>query len=230
MANILNIETSSKICSVAISSGENVIGSALAEESFTHARELTTLIQNLLEKHNMQLSDLDAVAVNSGPGSYTALRVGYSVAKGLCFGLDLKMLAHSSFEILFNCSSISGSKDIYDCIIPMIDARRDEVYMTAFEPDGSTLVEAQSFILNEEELKKAILTKNNILIIGDAADKAGTHLNGQEFHFKEVFLKASDMALLSWTKFQAEDWENVAYTIPFYLKPPNIVASKKRYF
>ncbi len=230
MANILNIETSSKICSVAVSSSDQIIGSVLAEETFTHARDLTSLIEELLKQCDMSLNELDAVAVNSGPGSYTALRVGYSVAKGLCFGLDIKMIAHSSFEILFEQFKILGSGDSYDCVIPMIDARRDEVYMETFDSDGSTLTDAQSFILEEEALKKKISTKKNILIIGDAAEKAKLQLKGAEFHFIQCEMEAAQMAVLSWSKYQAGSFENVAYTIPFYLKPPNIVASKKKYF
>lgn len=230
MANILNIETSSKICSVAVSSSDQIIGSVVAVETFTHARDLTTLIEELLKQCDIRLSDLDAVAVNSGPGSYTALRVGYSVAKGLCFGLDIKMIAHSSFEILFDQSMEMDAKDSYDCVIPMIDARRDEVYMATFDSNGSMLADAQSFILDEDALKKTISTKKNILIIGDAAEKAKLLLKGVEFHFVQREIEAVQMATLSWSKYKAGSFENVAYTIPFYLKPPNIVASKKKYF
>lgn len=230
MANILNIETSSKICSVAVSSSDQIIGSVLAEETFTHARDLTSLIEELLEQCDMSLNDLDAVSVNSGPGSYTALRVGYSVAKGLCFGLDIKMIAHSSFEILFDQSKKLGVGESYDCVIPMIDARRDEVYMATFDSEGSMLADAQSFILDEQALKKTISTKKNILIIGDAAEKAKLLLKGAEFNFIHFEMEAVQMATLSWSKYQAGSFENVAYTIPFYLKPPNIVASKKKYF
>lgn len=230
MANILNIETSSKICSVSVSSSDRIIGSVVAEETFTHARDLTSLIEELLKQYDMSLTDLDAVAVNSGPGSYTALRVGYSVAKGLCFGLDIKMIAHSSFEILFDQSRELGKGISYDCVIPMIDARRDEVYMATFDSDGSMLVDAQSFILDEEALKKTISTKKNILIIGDAAAKAKMLLKGVEFYFINVAIEAAQMTALSWSKYRAGSFENVAYTIPFYLKPPNIVASKKKYF
>ena len=230
MANILNIETSSKFCSVAVSSSNKIIGSIAAKETFTHTRDLTSLIEELLKQCDMELNDLQAIAVNSGPGSYTALRVGYSVAKGLCFGLDIKMLAHSAFEILVQQSMESEGDQVYDCILPMIDARRDEVYMATYDSDGSMLINPHSFILDEEALKKTISTKKNILIIGDATEKAKFQLKGAEFHVIQVEMEAAQMGALSWSKYQAGSFENVAYTIPFYLKPPNIVASKKKYF
>jgi tRNA threonylcarbamoyladenosine biosynthesis protein TsaB len=230
MANILNIETSSKICSVSIFHKTEQLGYAVAEEEFTHARDLTSLISDSLKTAGLKLTDLDAVAVNAGPGSYTALRVGYSVAKGLCFGSDLKMLAHTSFEILYDQAKHSDQFLGCDCIIPMIDARRDEVYMLAYNNDGSEVIDAQSFILDEEVLKKSIGTKKNILVIGDAAKKAKSFLNSSDFKFQELEITAIHMAYISWEKYQLEKWENVAYTIPFYLKPPNIVASKKKYF
>ncbi|MDG1296418.1 MAG: tRNA (adenosine(37)-N6)-threonylcarbamoyltransferase complex dimerization subunit type 1 TsaB [Saprospiraceae bacterium] len=230
MANILNIETSSKTCSVALSKRDKVIASLTAEGTFTHAKELTTLIDDLLKANDLKINDIDAVAVNAGPGSYTALRVGYSVAKGLCFGADLKMLAHSSFEILNSQAKLMDQFSSLDCIVPVVDARRDEVYMIAYDEIGSEIIDAQSFILDEEALKTTIGTKKNILIIGDAAEKSRNYLKGEEFSFKEVAIMAPMMASLSWDKYQSSDLENVAYTIPFYLKPPNIVKSKKKYF
>jgi len=173
----------------------------------------------------VSLDDLGAVAINLGPGSYTALRVGLSVAKGLCFGGDIPLITCTSFEVLANQSP----SDFEGICIPMIDARRDEVYMQVYS-SGGEVTEAQSFILDENLLLAEVGTEKKILIIGDAASKAPQWLKHGVFTFQEVHLNASMLVAQSWHKFEAETFSDLAYTIPFYLKPPNIVTSKKKYF
>ncbi len=225
MAYILHIETSSAHCSVALSASGELIQSVEAGEAFSHARVLTVLIRDLLYSTGVSLDDLEAVAINLGPGSYTALRVGLSVAKGLCFGGDIPLITFTSFEVLANQSPI----DFEGICIPMIDARRDEVYMQVYS-SGREVAEAQSFILDENLLLAEVGTEKNILIIGDAASKAPQWLKHGVFTFQEVHLNATMLVSQAWHKFEAGTFSDLAYTIPFYLKPPNIVTSKKKYF
>lgn len=225
MAYILHLETSSARCSVALSAAGELIQSMEGEEAFSHARVLTLLVSDLLDKTGVSLDELGAVAINLGPGSYTALRVGLSVAKGLCFGKDIPLITCTSFEALVN----QAPSDFEGIRIPMIDARRDEVYMQVYRSEHK-VAEAQSFVLDENLLLAEVGTEKNILIIGDAASKAPQWLKHSVFTFQEVHLNATMLVRTSWDKFKAGTFSDLAYTIPFYLKPPNIVASKKKYF
>ena len=225
MAYILHLETSSSHCSVALSASGELVQSMEAGEAFSHARVLTVLISDLLDSTGVSLDELGAVAINLGPGSYTALRVGLSVAKGLCFGGDIPLITCTSFEVLVN----QAPSDFEGICIPMIDARRDEVYMQVYR-SGREVTKAQSFVLDENLLLAEVGTDKNILIIGDAASKAPQWLEHGLFTFQEVHLSATMLVSQSWHKFEAGTFSDLAYTIPFYLKPPNIVVSKKKYF
>ena len=231
MAKILNIETSSKSCSICLSEEGKVLARRYGEEAFEHSRDLTVFIEELIKESDFSLRDLDAIAVNRGPGSYTALRVGLSVAKGLCFGLDLKLISHTAFEILYQAArerwKESQEKGI---IVPMIDARRAEVYMSAFNSSGEKIIDEQSFVLDQEQLVKKINTTSKVLVAGDAAEKSKEYLSTDIFEFLPMELDASLMVPLSEVKFRSSSFDDLAYSVPEYIKPPNIVASKKKYF
>ena len=218
MALILNIETSSKNCSVALSKNKETI--AVIEKvdtQFIHAEKLHLFVNDLFENSSYQLTDLDAIAVSKGPGSYTGLRIGVSSAKGYCLGLNIPLIALDTLEILARIITIDTGY-----IIPMIDARRMEVYQGIYSKDYQNIEPIAPLILNENCFKDY---KKPLYFIGDGALKfKGLNLNNPNFIFNESILwpSAKNMVLSTFEKFQNKQFEDLAYFEPFYLKEVKI--------
>lgn len=219
MAKILNIETSSKNCSVSISENQEQL--CLCEEvseSYKQSENLHKFIQWALEGAEISLSDLDAVAVGKGPGSYTGLRIGVASAKGFCFGNDIPLIGINTLKIL--ASPYFDQK--YEVIIPIMDARRMEVYTCVFNSKGEYLEENQAHILSEKSFEK--YRNKNVLFVGDAVEKTEAYFREiiKEFpnniSFKLEYPSAKNMIPLSWNKYQEKEFEDVAYFDPNYLK------------
>lgn len=222
MTYILNIETSTKNCSVAIAKdGEAIVINEIAEEGYSHAERLHVFIEASLKEVGIRFSDLSAIAVSQGPGSYTGLRIGVSSAKGLCYALGIPLIAIDTLQVLAAQARVSDG-----LIIPMIDARRMEVYSAIFTHE----------LINKRETLAEILTENSfediegpIYFVGDCAEKAQTVLTKENFIFLEeiLFPSANEMSALSFEKFKNSDTVDVAYFEPFYLKDFMITTSKK---
>lgn len=222
MAYILNIETSTKNCSVSIAKdGETIVCNEIAEEGYSHAERLHVFIESSLEEAGIKYKDLAAIAVSQGPGSYTGLRIGVSSAKGLCYALGIPLIAIDTLQILAAQARVSNG-----LIIPMIDARRMEVYSAIFTPE----------LINTRETLAEILTENSfedmegpIYFVGDCAEKAQTVLTKENFIFLEeiIFPSANEMSALSFEKFKNRDTVDVAYFEPLYLKDFMVTTSKK---
>ncbi|MBC7440767.1 MAG: tRNA (adenosine(37)-N6)-threonylcarbamoyltransferase complex dimerization subunit type 1 TsaB [Flavobacterium sp.] len=222
MCYILNIETSTKNCSVSIAKNGILISSKeMANEGYSHAEFLHVFIEKLLEETELNLKDLNAIAVSQGPGSYTGLRIGVSAAKGLCFALDIPLIALDTLAILANQVHIENG-----LIVPMIDARRMEVYSAIFNSklEKTRAVEAQ--ILDENSFSEI---KETIYVLGDCQEKVKTVLTKENFIFLEdkIFPSAKEMAILSFQKFENKDFADVAYFEPYYLKDFMITKSAK---
>ena len=223
MAYILNIETATKNCSVSLAKdGEIVALKELNEGGFSHAEKLHEFISEVISIANVSFSELIAVAVSKGPGSYTGLRIGVSAAKGLCFALDIPLISVNTLTSLAHSVSISdGFK------IPMLDARRMEVYAAVFDANNTLKEDVSATIINEDSFKE-FLDKNNVYFFGDGADKCKDILAHKNAYFIDnKFPSAQDMALLSFEKYKKSDIENVAYFEPFYLKDFVVTTSKK---
>ncbi|MDF0719157.1 tRNA (adenosine(37)-N6)-threonylcarbamoyltransferase complex dimerization subunit type 1 TsaB [Kaistella sp. PBT33-4] len=212
---ILHLETSSKNCSVAISDGKELL--CLCEElsdNYKQSESLHTFVEWALEGANITLRDLDAVSLGMGPGSYTGLRIGASAAKGFCFGLQIPLIAVNSLETMIK--PFLGTD--YDLIIPMVDARRMEVYTAIY--DGQSGKEEQptsALVLDEFTLNN--LSDKKILIVGDGAAKAKDILNLPNAEFNDsVYPSAQYLTDESVRKFNAGEFEDVAYFEPLYLK------------
>ncbi len=212
---ILHLETSSKNCSVAISDGKELL--CLCEElsdNYKQSESLHTFVEWALEGANIILRDLDAVSLGMGPGSYTGLRIGASAAKGFCFGLQIPLIAVNSLETMIK--PFLGTD--YDLIIPMVDARRMEVYTAIY--DGQSGKEEQptsALVLDEFTLNN--LSDKKILIVGDGAAKAKDILNLPNAEFNDsVYPSAQYLTDESVRKFNAGEFEDVAYFEPLYLK------------
>ena len=213
MSTILCIETASTNCSIAIGVNGKLI--ALKEDydsSYSHAERLHNFIKEILDENGLELSDLDAIAVSKGPGSYTGLRIGVSAAKGLCFSLDLPLISVATL------SSLANQVDSEGTIIPMMDARRMEVYTAVFDKDKNQIEDTSAKILDSESYKE-YLDEQVVYFIGSGVKKFKNicrHPNAR--YIEDVLPSSAQMIALATLKHKKSDFENVAYFEPYYLK------------
>ena len=214
MALILQIETATRSCSVALAENGLLLAKKERVEANIHASHITLFIEELMQDCGKTYPDLQAVAVSKGPGSYTGLRIGVSVAKGLCFALDIPLIAVSTLMAMASAKAILASDKTLLC--PMIDARRMEVYMSVFNSDLEELMPVKAEILDEHTFES--FTGYQILLVGDGAEKSKTLYSGPAYAFADHENSAADLSQLAYAKYQAEDFENLAYFEPYYLK------------
>jgi len=213
MVFILNIETATKNCSVALhQNGVLLKCKEMATENFSHAEKLHTFIEDLLSETNVSLSALNAIAVSEGPGSYTGLRIGVSTAKGLAYSLDIPLISVPTLEILAKKLTIKNGY-----ILPMIDARRLEVFVAFYDKNYNQIVPTKAEIIDENSYADFHETMH---LIGDGASKFKTILTDPKFvyHPELVFPSAIEMGVISFEKFKQNLFVDVAYFEPFYLK------------
>ncbi len=223
MPLILNIETSTRICSVALSESGKIIGLKELGGEYTHAENLTLFIEEVMKQGGRRFKDLDAVAVGKGPGSYTGLRIGVSAAKGLCYATDKPLIAIATLKALFRACPQNFPADALYC--PMLDARRMEVYTSVFDASGNELEPVQAKIVDENSFLEQ-LEKGKLVFFGDGADKCRAVISHSNALFvPEIFPSAACMAPLSEKAWSEKKFEDVAYFEPFYLK--DFVAGKK---
>lgn len=222
MSFILNIETATKNCSVAIAkNGETILCKEIAEEGYSHAEKLHVFIEEVIAEAKINVHDLVAVAVSQGPGSYTGLRIGVSAAKGLCYALGIPLIAVDTLQTL---ASQFNFKD--GLIVPMLDARRMEVYSSILNSKLENVREVQAQIITEDSFSEYTET---IYFVGDCADKCKPVLTKENFIFLEQikYPSAREMGKISYDKYQINDFVDVAYFEPYYLKDFMITTSKK---
>lgn len=221
MAYILNLETATKNCSVAVANDGQVLAfREMAEQGYSHAEKLHVFIEEVLKEANLQFKDLDAIAVGQGPGSYTGLRIGVSAAKGLAFALGIPLMAIDTLAVLAAQANISDG-----LIVPVLDARRMEVYSAIFDSGLQKIREVQAEIITEDSFADL---EGTVYFVGDCLDKCKTVLNRSNFVFLDevIYPSAKEMATLSNFKYKKNDSVDVAYFEPFYLKD-FMVTSKK---
>lgn len=215
MPTILCLETSGKNCSVALF--EDMTQISLIEEQtehFSHSENLHIFIERILEQ--TAISRIDAVAISAGPGSYTGLRIGTATAKGLCYAWNIPLIAISTLRILAE-KAMACSADFSYCI-PMIDARRMEVFTTVYDATMQSIEEERAEILTEASFYN-YLEKGKIVFLGDGSDKFQEICNHPNAHFiTKQFPSAKDMGALAFIKYKEKNFENLAYFEPFYLK------------
>lgn len=221
---ILHIETSSKNCSVAISDGEKIL--CLCEEvseNYKQSESLHTYVEWALEGAKLTLKDIEAVSLGKGPGSYTGLRIGASSAKGFCYGLQIPLIATNSLETMIE----PFLNKEYDFIIPVIDARRMEVYSAVFDGvSGEMMSATEAKILDENSYQE--YKDKKILFVGDGAKKAKEILQLENAEFNEtVYPSAKYLIKKAVEKYNQQEFEDVAYFEPFYLKDFQGVKKKK---
>ena len=229
MARIILIETSTALCSVALEEDGQVI--AYRENpGRVHASLTAPFVKEVLDSQGLGVKDCDAVCVGKGPGSYTGLRVGASTAKGLCFGTNIPLLAVSSTEVLvWQARTESLIPDGCKYIVPMIDARRMEVYTAVYSPDGQQLRATEAKIIDRDSFAQE-LSEGPVLFIGDGAEKCRSVIDSSEAHFTTCYPKASSLALPAELALKEKRFEDTAYFEPFYLKDFIATVSRKRLF
>jgi tRNA threonylcarbamoyladenosine biosynthesis protein TsaB len=217
MALILNIETATQMCSVALAKDGEVLFSKEKNGEYSHAENLTVFIEEVMQHTGYSLSAIDAVAVSKGPGSYTGLRIGVSVAKGLCYALDKPLVAIETLKQMAKGIADVQQQDVLYC--PMIDARRMEVYCALYDKQQNVISPTEAKIMDAHSFEND-LAKQVILFFGDGAIKCKQVLAHQpNAHFLEnIFPSAVVMASLSEQAFQQKQLEDVAYFVPYYLK------------
>jgi tRNA threonylcarbamoyladenosine biosynthesis protein TsaB len=220
---ILNIETATKNCSVALAKeGKTIICKEIAEEGYSHAERLHVFIEEIIKEAGITMKDLAAIAVSQGPGSYTGLRIGVSAAKGLCYGLNIPLVAVDTLQILASQVTVSSG-----LIVPMIDARRMEVYSAIFNAKWDKIREVKAEIITENSFEDF---QETLYFVGDCAEKCKSVLTKENYVFlKEIkYPSANEMSFLSFEKYKKNDIVDVAYFEPYYLKDFLITVSKKQ--
>ena len=236
MERIILIETSTALCSTALAEDGVITSYKESSAPKAHASLTAVFIEEMLAERGLTIADCDAVCVSMGPGSYTGLRVGVSTAKGLCFGSGKPMLAVGTLDTLVAQAGIPGQdwEDVnegisYRYIIPMIDARRMEVYTAVFTPEGRQITETAPAIIDENSFSKE-LEEGSVLFIGDGAGKCADVIRHPNAHFLQCHPKASAMLSPALKAYKEKRFEDVAYFEPFYLKEFVATVSKKKLF
>ena len=201
--------------------GKTIVCKEIAQEGYSHAELLHVFIEEIIQEAGINFKELNAIAVSKGPGSYTGLRIGVSAAKGLCYALDIPLISVDTLKVLASQVNISEG-----LIIPMIDARRMEVYSAIFSPNFEKIREVQAEIIDENSFQDF---QETLYFVGDCNEKCQTVLTQSNFVFLEdtKYPSAKEMSLLSFEKFTNNDFEDLAYFEPYYLKDFMMTVSKK---
>lgn len=218
MAVILNIETATKVCSVALAVNGSVQSIRESHVANSHSELITIFSEEVIKEVGIGFHDLDAVAVSMGPGSYTGLRIGVSTAKGFCYAIDKPLIAVNTLHAMAaGMINLTGDDSFLVC--PMIDARRMEVYAAVFDHSLKELKATEAVIIDEHSFED-LLKDHKILFAGDGAPKCKEVLSHQAnaFFNDEFHPSARHMAPLTEQKYDRKKFENVAYFEPFYLK------------
>lgn len=201
--------------------GKTIICKEIAEEGYSHSERLHVFIEEIIQEAGLNFKELNAIAVSQGPGSYTGLRIGVSAAKGLCYALDIPLIAIDTLHVLaMQVKSANG------LIIPMIDARRMEVYSAIFNPNFEKIRAVQAEIITENSFEEL---EETLYFVGDCAEKCKSVLTKENFIFLDEikYPSAQEMCGLSFEKHQKNETVDVAYFEPYYLKDFMVTTSKK---
>lgn len=214
---LLHLETSTKICSVALSKDGVVLGYLdRIGDGFIHGESLTLMIEEVLEKHQIPFTALSGISYSAGPGSYTGLRIGLSTAKGLCFALQIPLIAIPTHQSLCQIGLLHTSSQ-QQKIICMLDARRMEVYFEGFDSAGRVIEPLSCQIIEAQSLKSHL----PCVVVGDANEKVAALIADPEVQFINDLLSAQYQAKLAFEKYQKQLFEDLAYCGPIYLKGAN---------
>lgn len=211
---LLNIETSTKVCSVSLAlNGEILASREESSEKYIHSEKLNVFIEELFTQVDYQLTDLAAICVSKGPGSYTGLRIGVSCAKGFCYALDIPLISIDSLSVLARGYLSDNFINSNTILMPMIDARRMEVYTAVFNHKAEIQTSISAEVIDAEFFD----TNKEIILIGDGAKKFNSVIP-RNVRIESHLSSSKGMASLSYSKFSKKEFEDVAYFEPYYLK------------
>ena len=225
MARILSIETSTSICSVAIHEQGELLALAEIKEPGAHAEKLVLLVDEVFEKAGLNFTDLDAVAVSQGPGSYTGLRIGVSTAKGIAYAMEIPLIGINTLQAMAASQRVAPG----DYVVAVLDARRKEVYTQTFGDSRQELSPIEAVVL-EEGVFASILEKGRVYFVGDGVDKVKEEVQNANALFIAdwaISLSAKNMGELAFEKYARQEWEDLAYFVPNYLKEFKALQSTK---
>lgn len=234
MALILSIETGTDICSVALANDGELMALRESDEGRDHAKKVALFVDELLRETGVQPSDIDAIAVGKGPGSYTGLRIGVSFAKGMCYALGIPLIAIGSLDALTEVAREDFEAGILDVeegdwtqvkLCPMVDARRMEVYAQVFDVEGKPESDVVAEVVTEDSFKEW-RAKGKFVIFGNGAKKCAEVL--PDAIIESVVPSARGIVRLAEEAFNAGKFEDLAYFEPFYLKDFIVIPSKKK--
>lgn len=229
MANILNIETSTEVCSVALTSDGMVLEHREDYEGRNHALLLSRFIEEMMQYATPRGIKIDAVAVSIGPGSYTGLRIGLSEAKGLCFGLDVPLIGIDTLKILVVATMFGNYIDENSYYVPMIDARRMEVFAGVYDSALQEVMPARPVILTPDSFSEYLGQGRKLVFVGNGAEKAANLIKHPDVvYIPGVKPAAVDMLALSEMAFRKGDFIDIAYSTPNYLKEFQATTPKKK--
>lgn len=230
MALILNLETATTVCSVALAKDGELLAKKEINGDYSHAENLTLFIEDVLKQAAIHITQVDAIAVSKGPGSYTGLRIGVSTAKGFCYSLDKPLIAINTLEhISLSVSTVIKGQDLLTNTLfcPMLDARRMEVYCALYDRNNKCVMPTSALIIDEYSFDE-YLKKHILFLFGDGASKCKDILKFKTnvLFFDNIFPSAENMISLSEQAYNNKQFEDVAYFEPFYLK--DFIAGKKK--
>ena len=229
MANILNIETSTEVCSVALTSDGMVLEHREDYEGRNHALLLSGFIEEMMQYATPRGVKIDAVAVSIGPGSYTGLRIGLSEAKGLCFGLDVPLIGIDTLKIRVVATMFGNYIDENSYYVPMIDARRMEVFAGVYDSALQEVMPARPVILTPDSFSEYLGQGRKLVFVGNGAEKAANLIKHPDVvYIPGVKPAAVDMLALSEMAFRKGDFIDIAYSTPNYLKEFQATTPKKK--
>lgn len=222
MSYILHIETATKNCSVAIAkNGVCIAVQEIVDLNYSHAEKLHPFITTVLQESNIEPKALNAIAVSKGPGSYTGLRIGVSAAKGLCYAFNIPLIATDTLGALAKAIAIEQGR-----IVPMLDARRMEVYSAIYTADYNLERAVEAQIITATSFEKE-LAEGPVYFVGDGAEKCNTVITHPNAVFvANTYPSALQMVTPAFEKFKSQEFEDVAYFEPFYLK--DFVATQQK--
>lgn len=230
MALILNLETSTNVCSVSVSKDGETVFYIEDRNGPSHASLLGLFVQKAVDEMDLITNKPDAIAVSKGPGSYTGLRIGVSESKGLCYGWDIPLIALDTLEVL--TESVFQKKDWEPSFLfcPMLDARRMEVYTCLMDKTFARIKEIEAIVVDNTFLQHE-LSSHQIVFFGNGSDKCkGVIQSSNSIFIPDIYPSAKSMSKLAEKRFNEQKFENIAYFEPFYLKDFVSTASKKKLF
>ncbi|MGJ7031342.1 tRNA (adenosine(37)-N6)-threonylcarbamoyltransferase complex dimerization subunit type 1 TsaB [Niabella hirudinis] len=213
MALFLNIDTAVKNASLCLSENEAIIACTENTATTTHASWINDAIRDLFTTNQLSLNDLDAVAVSNGPGSYTGLRIGLATAKGLCFALNKPLICLNTLQVMAN----SVKAEATDLICPVIDARRMEIYTAVYKKDLTTVSSPQALVADEHSFEE-LLKGHSLLFTGNAVEKLQPVIKHSNAVFSTAPYSAANMPFLTIKHFREQQFADLSYVEPFYLK------------